>query len=204
MTGMTRLLLALVLGALVVAGAGIAACGGGGSPEKPGERITDPARVPSSTPIQNPTLYKIQGNEVLISGGASGQITPVVGNTPTTSDYTIKQGDFCSTIATDHHITLDEFLKVNRNVDCNSLHVGDRVKIPSAATATPTRQAISGNATPRPGGGSGAKTYTVQAGDTCAAIASSQGVALSAFMSANPSIDANCQSLKAGQTVQIP
>lgn len=47
-----------------------AACGGSSGPEPgDGARITDPARVPSSTPITNPTLYKIQGNQVTLSGG---------------------------------------------------------------------------------------------------------------------------------------
>lgn len=193
-----------VLVLLVSAAAFTAACGGGGDAEKPGERITDPARVPSSTPIQNPTLYKIQGNEVLISGGASGQITPIAVSTPVATDYIIKAGDFCSTIAADNKLTLEEFQKANRNIDCNALKIGDKVKIPSAAVPTPTRATLTGNPTAKPGTGGGNKSYTVQSGDTCAGIAQGQGASLQAFLAANQTINTDCSNLKVGATVTIP
>lgn len=201
MAGMTRTYPGFVLAiALMVAIA--AACGGGGDPEKPGERITDPARVPSSTPIQNPTLYRIQGNEVVISGGATGQITPVAVSTPASTDYIIKSGDFCSTIAANNKITLEELQKANRNIDCAALKIGDKMKIPSAAVATPTRGTLTGNPTAKPGTGS--KSYTVQSGDTCAGIAQSQGATVAAFLAANPTINSDCSNLKVGATVTIP
>jgi len=179
------------------------ACGGGGGePEAPGERITDPARVHTSTPVQNPTLYKIQGNEVTLSGGATGQLTPVGGPTVATStNYQVKSGDFCSTIAADHDISLEALLAANRNVDCNNLRIDDIIRIPAAATPTRTG-GIVGNPTAPIGSNSG-KTYTVQAGDTCDAIARNQGVGLAAFLALN-GIDENCQGLREGQVVKIP
>ncbi|MGE0600255.1 MAG: LysM peptidoglycan-binding domain-containing protein [Dehalococcoidia bacterium] len=189
--------LALCCAALVLA------CGGGGTEEKPGERITDPARVPTSSPIQNPTLYKILGNEVSISGGGTSSITPVAVSTPTSSDYVVKEGDLCSTIAADHGITVAELQSANRLMDCDRLHIGDKVKIPSKVVPTPTRGGtISGNPTARPGSNGG--TYTVKVGDTCGAIASENGVTLAAFLAANPAIDAECSNLDAGQVVNIP
>src|SRR5688572_31768186 len=74
MTLMARLFPAVIFGFLLVASA-TAACGGGEDPETPGDRVTDPARVPSSTPIQNATLFKIQGNEVQITGGSDRKST---------------------------------------------------------------------------------------------------------------------------------
>ena len=180
------------------------ACGGGGASEKPGERITDPARVPSSTPIQNPTLYKIQGNEVVISGGASSQITPVGTPTVSTTDYVIKSGDFCSTIAATYKISVDDLQKANRQMDCNNLRIGDKLKIPSPAVATPTRGTLTGNATVRPGTGGGGKTYTVQPGDTCGSIASANGITLDAFLAANKNINPACSNLSAGAVVTLP
>ncbi len=180
------------------------ACGGGGSPETPGERITDPARVPSSTPIQNPTLYKILGNEVSISGGGNTAITPVAVNTPSASDYVIKSGDLCSTVAADHGITTAELQAANRNTDCDRLRVGDKIKIPAKVVATPTRGgSISGNPTVKPGT-SGGGTYTVKVGETCGAIAAANGVTLQAFLAANPVINAECSNMDAGQVVKIP
>lgn len=204
MIRMTRAVSAVLFAVALAAGLLAFACGGGGGSEKPGERVTDPARVPSSTPIQNPTLYKIQGNEVIISGGASGQITPVASPTASTTDYTIKSGDFCSSIAASYKISVEELQKANRQMDCNALRIGDKIKIPSPAAATPTKGTLTGNATVRPGTGGGAKTYTVQAGDTCGSIASANGVTLDAFLAANKSINATCSNLSAGATVTIP
>lgn len=195
-----RVVLTLIL--IVVLAVLSGGCGGGGEMEKSGERITDPARVPSSTPIQNPTLYRIQGNDVLISGGASGQITPIAASTPAATDYIIKSGDFCSTIAANNKITLEELQKANRNIDCAALKIGDKIKIPSAAVATPTRATLTGNPTAKPGTGN--KSYTVQSGDTCAGIAQSQGATVQAFLTANPTINGDCSNLKVGATVTIP
>ena len=201
----SRLLRASVLGLSLAAAALLMACGSGGEAEQPGERITDPARVPSSTPIQNPTLFKIEGNEVTLSGGASGAITPVAVTPPPSSEYVIKSGDFCSTIATQFKITLDALQTANRTMDCNNLRIGDKLKIPSAPVATPTRGSLTGNPTTRPGTtGGGSKSYTVKSGDTCAGIASANGATLAAFMAANNSIDANCTNLREGQIVTIP
>ena len=201
---MTRLGSGLIVAVAMLAAMAAFACGGGGDSEKPGDRITDPARVPSSTPIQNPTLYKIQGNEVVISGGGSSQITPVASPTTSATDYIIKSGDFCSSIAAANKITVEELQKANRQMDCNNLRIGDKIKIPSAAAATPTRGSLTGVATAKPGTGTGSKTYTVQPGDTCAGIATSQGVTLSAFLAANKNINADCSNLSAGATVTIP
>ena len=192
---------ALLVFAVLVA----AACGGGGEPETPGERITDPARVASAEPLQNPTLFKIVGNEVIISGGASGEITPSAVATPAaSSEYEIKSGDFCSSIASQFNVTVDELLKANRTVDCGNLRIGDKLKIPAPPSASPTRGTVGGVATQRPGTTGGAKTYTVQAGDTCGAIAAQHGVTVAAFLAANSAIDANCSNLREGQSVSIP
>ena len=207
MAGMTRLLPVFLLGLTLAAASLLVACGGGGEAETPGERITDPARVPSSTPVQNPTLYKIQGNEVILTGGSAGAITPIASAaTAAASEYVIKEGDFCSTIAAANNVTLEELQKANRNMNCDALKIGDKIKIPAPApSATATRGgSLTGNPTARPGTTSGGKTYTVAAGDTCSAIASANEVTLQAFLAANNSIDADCTNLKLGQVVTIP
>lgn len=191
-----------------------AACGGGGSPEEEanGQRITDPARVPSSTPVQNPTLYKIQGNQVTLVGGDTSQLTPVSGNTPTTGKtYTVKAGDTCSAIAEDQGITLDALIKANPTV-CDTLNVGDVMRIPApAATPTQASGGLTSNPTVKPtatrtpgGGGTGSsgKTYTVGSGDTCADIAASYGVTVADIIALN-GLSADCP-LQVGQVVKIP
>lgn len=202
----------LLAGGLFAAAAGTA-CGGGSNPEEEGngERITDPARVPSSTPVQNPTLYKIQGNQVTLVGGESSQLTPVAGNTPAASSksYTVKSGDTCSQIAADHGISLDALVKANPTI-CDRLAVGDVLRIPApAATPTPASGGLTANPTVRAtatatrssGGGAG-KTYTVKSGDTCADIAASYGVSIADIIALN-GLSSDCP-LQVGQVVKIP
>ena len=194
----------LLAGLLAVAAA---ACGGGGGDEPgsgKGGRVTDPAAVPSSTPIQFPVLYQIRGDTVSTTG-AVGTTTPVTtgGGTSGTQKYTVVSGDTCGAIASKYGITAADLIKVNRTIDagCTNLHAGDILTIPAPAAGSTTTTGGGPTATPRPGG---AKTYTVQAGDTCGAIAASYGVDLAKLLAANPAINANCTNLAPGQTVNIP
>lgn len=202
MSLMRRSLSSTLLASVAAFGLLAAACGGGGTPEPAdGARITDPALVPSSTPIQNPVLYRIQGNQVTLVGeGTTAELTPVAGNTPTgRSNYTVEAGDTCFGIASANDITLDDFLNTNPNVDCGNLQAGDVVLIPGGTNtgSTPT------SSTPQPTQSSGSgETYTVQAGETCSDIAASYGVSVSDIISLN-GLDSDC-SLQEGQVVKIP
>ena len=204
MTGMAMVSRLVLMVAAAAAFTAAVACGGGGDDEDTGkrDRITDPAKVPSATPMQNPTLFQITGDEVTLSGGATTRVTPT-GSTPTTaSTHTVVSGDLCGTIATRFGVSLDELLKANRSIDCASLRIGDQIKIPpKAATPTPVTgtTGLTGNPTTKPSG----KTYTVKGGDTCADIAGSYGVKTADLIAKN-SLDPNCQNLKIGQTLQIP
>lgn len=168
-----------------------------------GQPITDPARVPSSTPIGQGAvtfLYHSDGH-VDASGGATTTVAP--GGTQQASGsktYTVASGDTCGAIVTQFGITLDDLRRSNRLIDdtCSNLHAGDILKIPGAAATTPAAGATPGGTT-----SSGAKTYTVASGDTCDAIAKAKGVTAAALIAAN-GIDANCQALKIGQVLKIP
>lgn len=213
MAPMRRYFPVAVLAGGLMFGLAAAACGGGGSLEEEGngERITDPARVPSSTPVQNPTLYKIQGNQVTLVGGDPSQLTPVAGKTPAGGkSYTVKSGDTCSQIAADHGVTVDALIKANPTM-CDTLNVGDVMRIPAvAATPTQTSGGLTSNPTVRatattgPSGGTGGsgKTYTVRSGDTCADIAESYGVSIADIIALN-GLSADCP-LQVGQEVKIP
>ncbi len=185
---------------LVVAAMGAACKGNSTDPNAgKGQRITDPARVPSSTPIQNPILFQIRGDGVVnYSGGppttvAQGTATPAA---PT--KYTVKSGDTCGSIATAKGITTDALLKVNRAIDanCSNLHAGDILNIPSSS-GTGTGTSSGGTVTP------GGKTYTVVSGDTCGSIAAGYGIETTALIAAN-GIDSGCLNLKVGQVLTIP
>ncbi len=183
----------------------LAACGGGGTDEPGnGPRVTDPAVVPSSTPIQNPVLYQIRGDTVSTTG-AVGTTTPVTtaGGASGQQKYTVVPGDTCGAIAVKYGITAADLIKTNRTIDanCSNLHAGDILTIPAPAAGSTTTGGTGPTPTPRPGA---AKTYKVVSGDTCGAIAASFGVELSKLLAANPTINANCTNLAAGQTVNIP
>ena len=186
----------------IAVGITAAACGGGGTPEPAdGARITDPARVPSSTPIQNPVLYRIQGNQVTLVGeGTSAELTPVTGATPTgRTTYTVQAGDTCFGIAVDQGVTLDALTTANPNTDCGNLQAGDVLVVPggSGGASTP------GVSTPQPTQSSGSgETYTVGPGETCSDIAASYGVSVSDIISLN-GLDSDCN-LQVGQVVKIP
>lgn len=203
MTAMLPMRLPLLLFSVTALFA-LGACGGSGdSGTVSGQRITDPAKVPSSTPVQNPTLYQITGDEVILSGGQSAKITPT-GSTPTTAQtHVVKAGDLCGTIATLYGITVDDLQKANRAMDCSVLRIGDQLKIP-AKTAVPTvaggsTGGLTSNPTTKPSG----RTHTVKQGDTCADIATNQGVKTADLIAKN-GLDANCLNLKIGQILQIP
>lgn len=200
----------LALGAALLA----AACGGGSDPEPgDGARITDPARVPSSTPITNPTLYKIQGNQVTLSGGDPTQLTPVAGVTPASkTTYTVEPGDTCFAIASNYGVSTDALSNANPGL-CDNLTAGDVLTIPEAPktptvaagglTSNPTVRATptAGARTPTPAAGSG-NVYVVKSGDTCDDIAASYGVTVDEIIAAN-GLDADC-SLQIDQEIAIP
>lgn len=203
MSGMTGKLAAAILALGLVFGLAGIACGGGGDNKSgSGPRVTDPAKVPSSTPLVNPVLFTIrQDGQISTSGGPTITVSP--GSTQTSAKkYTVASGDTCSAIASKNGVTLDELLKANRTIDanCSNIHAGDVLTIPAPATPVPTANTgVIGGPTQRPSG----KSYTVQSGDTCSGIAQSYGVQVADLISAN-GLDADCRTLKPGQVVRIP
>lgn len=189
----------LLGGMAACAALAVAACGGGGgNGDGDGQQVTDPARVPSSTPIKDAVLYQIRGDVVTTSGGAAA--TVATSATPAASgNYTVVSGDTCSSIAAKYSITTDQLIAANRTIDaaCRNLRTGEQLKIPGTPASTPAGGTASRTATPS------GRTYTVQTGDTCDAIARNQGVTAQAIVSLN-GLDAGCKNLQVGQVLRIP
>jgi LysM repeat protein len=179
----------------------VAACGGGGASKGSGARVTDPAKVPSSTPIgDGVTRYLIAGDTVSVSGGTPAVLSGIPGTPAPAATYTVKSGDTCAAIAAQFKITTDDLLKNNRTIDagCTNLHAGDTLRIPASTPAAGSTTTLGSGPTPRPTG----KSYTVASGDTCDAIARSYGVTLQNLNAANGNMD--CTKLQIGQVVNIP
>jgi len=194
------------LGTMAVGGALLVASCGGGSTDNnagKGQRITDPAKVPSSTPIGDTLTYQIRNDVIIAPGLTPGSVAS--GGTPASgsSSYTVKSGDTCSSIAAQHGITSAALMSANRTIDgnCSNLRPGDVLKIPGGGTSgTGTSPAgASTSPTAKPGG----KTYKVQSGDTCDAIAKAYGVDVNKLIALN-GLDASCKNLQPGQVVSIP
>jgi LysM repeat protein len=174
------------------------ACGGGGDGAGTGDRITDPALVPTSTPIQNPITFRLRNDEITIQqGGGSG-----TGSTPAAPvSHTIGDGETCADIADTYGITVETLIRTNRsiNADCTNLVAGDTLRIPQASP-TPGAGAT-GTTTPGAGGPGG--THTVVDGDTCADIAAAYGVDVNELIALN-GLDADCTDLDVDQVLRIP
>lgn len=195
-----------VVSVFVAAAALTAGCGGGAADKTAGkgERITDPARVPSATPMQNPVIYTIKGDTISTTGGSATVVTGNASPTAGIRSYVVVSGDTCSTIATKFGVTVEALIRNNRSINetCSNLAVGDQLRIPGA---TPVANTPIPGQTARPGatGASSGRTYTVRPGDTCSAIAQNQGVDVQRLIAAN-NLDANCTRLQVGQVLNIP
>lgn len=188
----------LFAAALLAATLLVAACGGDDDPKAgKGTRITDPALVPTSSPISPQIVYKISGDVVVPTGGTPSKVGNGTATASAGSNYTVQPGDTCGAIATKYGITTDLLLKTNRtiNADCTNLKGGDILKIPAVGTASGTPS----GPTPRPSG----REHIVNPGDTCDGIARNFGVDVNRLIAIN-GLNSDCTNLRAGQTIKIP
>ncbi len=71
---------------------------------------------------------------------------------------------------------------------------------PGTGTPQATRTGTPGTGTP----GTGAKTYTVKAGDFCGTIATANNITVEQLLAANPDINKDCTNLAVGQILKLP
>ena len=117
----------------------IGACGGGESTDNsPDDRVTDPAKVPTADPIQNPVLFQIRGDEIFTASDSTR--APASSQTIVPLSYTVVEGDNCSLIASRLGIDVDDLLAANRTItsDCTNLHIGDVLRVPASAIGSST------------------------------------------------------------------
>ena len=89
----------------------------------------------STQPPQTQTTQAPNGTRTPGSGTPAASRTPGTGTPPAGGGdtYTVQAGDICGTIASDHDISLQELLDANdmTEADCNTLRVGQELKIPN-------------------------------------------------------------------------
>jgi len=93
----------------------------------PAEPTAGPTSGPSTAATAGPTVAPSVVPIVSPTVGPSGAPTPQ----PSLQIYTVRSGDTLSTIATKFHVTISAIEKVNPNLNPRTLHIGDKVKIPS-------------------------------------------------------------------------
>ncbi len=140
---------------------------------------TTPQAIAQANSLRNPNLI-YAGQRLTIPGGGGGAAG--AGGT-----YIVRPGDTLSAIAARHGTTVNAIVAANGLANANTIYAGQRLIIPSG------------------GGGSqaGAGTlYTVQRGDTLAAIAYRYGTTAWAIANANGL--ANPNYIYPGQRLRIP
>lgn len=118
--------------------------------------------------------------------------------------YTVKPGDWLSSIANQVNIPVNDLLSANSLNDPNLLYVGQVLQLPGCADAPqppPQPQPESPQVDP-PAPSDGSSSYTVQPGDTLSVIAAQFGISAKALAQAN-NID-NPNWIYVGQVLQIP
>ena len=168
---------------------------GSGKPVLPG--FTPPTLTPTITftatntpvpPTKTPTPTATPTNE------------PTATNTATPSgpmEYTIQEGDLCSTIADKFKVDLMVLIVLNNLGDACTIKAGDKINIPPASMKLPTETPIA-NTIPK-----GTKLeYKIKPGDTLGSIAARFNTTQEAIEKENNIKDAN--KITVGQILKIP
>jgi len=122
---------------------------------------------------------------------------------PEMQEYTIVKGDKLSTIAGNNHVSLPALMNANPGIDPKKLKIGQKIKIPAAASASSAVSTPSvGSAAPVDAAAAGgAITYKVKSGDTLTLLQKRFHVSIKAIQSAN---NLSTTRLNVGQVLKIP
>ncbi len=155
-----------------------------------------PTATPTATNTLPPTAIPPTPTNTLIPTEAPTQ-PPTQTNTPSgPMEYTVKEGDFCSTIADDFKVDLLVLIALNDLGNSCSIQVGQKILIPLPGQQLPTETPLPPD-TPK-----GTKIdYTVKSGDTIGIIAERFNSTSDSILKENKITDAN--SIQVGQILKI-
>ena len=152
--------------------------------------------TPTATATNTPTPT---ATETLPPPTETPTITPTA--TPSgPSIYIVQEGDYLSTIIARFNTDLATILAMNPQLDPATLiiRVGDQIIVPAPNPRAPTPTAVGANV---PAGT--LIDYTIQAGDTLAAIAERYNSTVEQILKRNPEIE-NANDIQAGQIIKVP
>lgn len=107
------------------------------------------------------------------------------------NSYTVKAGDTCASILAFNGLNSGSFYTANPTINCNNLQIGQVLCLNGAYGSNYYGSSYTSSGC--------SNTYTVKAGDTCAAIISYYGLNSVNFYAANSNI--NCNNLQIGQVL---
>jgi LysM repeat protein len=141
------------------------------------------------------------------TAAAQGLAAPAVtGVTPATT-YVVVQGDSLWSVAKRHHLKISELAAANNLRSGATLHLGQRLVIPSGSLAAPAAPSAPASASPaqpgpQPKAAGGSVRHVVRPGETLGAIARHYGVRMGDIATANNISDP--QKIRPGQELVIP
>lgn len=144
----------------------------------------------ASQPLSPPTPSAIPVIPVV----AFPLVEPAV---PETKDYIIAKGDILLRVARAHRVTIGQILDANPGLAANKLKIGQTIKIPVSATASPAGIGLAepaGLVAPK-------EAYVVKKGDSLMKIASQHGVTVKALKAAN---DLKTDTIQVNKKLTIP
>lgn len=138
----------------------------------------------------------IHPGQVLVLSKSATAIAPTPSHNASSS-YTIAQGDTISGVAARHGVPTRSVLAANGLTEQSIVYPGQRIVIPSGASAVASAPSSSPAQT-----GTGAGVHTIAPGETATTIAQKHGVSVAALLSTNGLTATS--TIYAGQTLTVP
>ncbi|MFL4475165.1 LysM peptidoglycan-binding domain-containing protein [Paeniglutamicibacter sp. MACA_103] len=154
------------------------------------------------TAAGNPANDTIYVNQTLRFGSsassAPAKSAPKSGSTGSQGTYTVKSGDFPSTIAIRHNMSVSAFMRLNNLSNRDIIRPGQKLKISGSSSSSSSKPA----APSAPKAQSGGSSYKVVSGDTLGHIALKTGTPLNTILRLNPGLTYSTV-LKIGRTLKV-
>ncbi|KAK9840508.1 hypothetical protein WJX74_011027 [Apatococcus lobatus] len=110
--------------------------------------------------------------------------------------YTVRQGDTLSSIARKRDVQEAELVKLNHDLNVDSLREGQTILLPAGKLSGRDREILNGI------GAGTYRTYPVRAGERMGDIISKRGITVAEIEALNPGI--NIDDLKENQVIKLP